>query len=82
MDAGVLEVNRGANVPEPLTLERRLLRMSEAATVLGVSRSQLYTLVRNGSVPAVRIGNCLRVPVSAIDRMIEEALAPSRSSGE
>jgi excisionase family DNA binding protein len=34
----------------------RFLSLDDVATELGISRSQAYALVRNGDVPAVKIG--------------------------
>ena len=41
--------------------ERWLLRVEEAADLLGISRSAMYTLMKSEEVPSVRIGNCRRI---------------------
>jgi excisionase family DNA binding protein len=48
--------------------ERVLLRVSEAAEMIGVSRSKLYEMVAEGVLPAVRLqGNRLiRIPAEAV----------------
>jgi excisionase family DNA binding protein len=38
----------------------RLLRVEEAAALLGVSRARCYELVRSGALPAVHIGRQVR----------------------
>jgi excisionase family DNA binding protein len=51
--------------------ERVLLRVSEAAEMIGVSRSKLYEMVAEGVLPAVRLpGNRLiRIPAEAVRRL-------------
>jgi len=38
-----------------------LLRVEEAAELVGVSRSFLYNLISSGQLPSVRIGGCRRI---------------------
>lgn len=47
-------------------MERLLLRPHEAAEVLGVSRSQLYRLVKLRQIPACRVGKSLRLSVPTL----------------
>ena len=42
-------------------MEALLLRPSQAADVLGIGRSMAYELIKAGELPAVRIGNSLRI---------------------
>lgn len=53
----------------PLT-ERYLLRVDEAAVMLGTSRSKLYALISAGEVPSVKLGGSRRVPVEALKAWI------------
>ncbi len=46
-----------------------LFRVSRAAEVLDVSRSQIYKLIERGDLRAVRIGKSIRIPVEAIREM-------------
>lgn len=49
------------------------LRIPEAASALGVSRSALYALLRSGRIGYVRIGGgSKRVPVTEIQKFIAE----------
>ena len=43
-----------------------LQRVSEAAEFLGVSRSYIYKLIREGVLPSVKLGKNRRVPVQAV----------------
>lgn len=46
-----------------------LLRMTEAAKLLSISRSTMYQLVAQGALPVVRIGRSVRVSRAVLDRM-------------
>lgn len=43
-----------------------LERISEAAAFLGMSRSHVYRLIREGVLPSVKIGKSRRVPIRAV----------------
>jgi len=53
-----------------VTVDRLLYTRVEAAHALGVSRSTIYVLMANGSVPSVRIGASRRVPSEGLRRYI------------
>jgi len=58
-----------ANTAEPI-----LIRPSQAALLLSVSRSTVYELIASGQLPSVKVGDrMIRVPVAAIRRMAESA---------
>jgi hypothetical protein len=38
----------------------------------GMGRSASYAAAENGELPVIKIGRLLRVPVVALDRMLEE----------
>jgi excisionase family DNA binding protein len=42
-------------------VEALLMKIPEAAALLGVSRAKLYELITAGAVPAVRVDGCRRV---------------------
>ena len=45
----------------------------EAARRLGISRSAAYQAVHAGQIPSVRIGRLIRVPLVALQRMLDQA---------
>ena len=49
------------------------ITVPEAARRLGIGRSAAYQAVALKQIPAVRIGRLLRVPVRALDRMLDAA---------
>ena len=55
--------------------ERRALSVQEAARALGISRASLYRLVQQKRLATVKIGSRRLVPVSALDNLLEKALA-------
>ena len=50
-----------------------LLTPTEAARALGIGRSKLYELMREGRIRSVRIGTCRRVPTAALDEFVVAA---------
>jgi len=58
-------------------MERLLLRPSEAAQVIGVSRSKVYELLSEGVLPAIRLGRVVRVPLEALRRWVAERTTSS-----
>jgi excisionase family DNA binding protein len=69
--------NGQARTVEPMTY-----RVTEAAAALGVSRSTAYELISSGTIPSVRVGRCVRVPVDALrawlNRQLESREAAAR----
>ena len=56
-------------------MNKLLLRPTEAADVLGISRSKVYALLATGELPGVRIGHSVRIPVSALERWLQAQVA-------
>jgi excisionase family DNA binding protein len=56
---------------------RIALKVVEAATMLGVSRSALYELIYKREIGVVRLGGrSIRIPRSEIDRLLADSLIP------
>lgn len=53
--------------------ESLVLNVEQAGKLLGLSRGSAYSAVRNGSLPAIRIGNRWLVPKLAIERLLAKA---------
>jgi hypothetical protein len=43
----------------------------------GLSRNAAYEAAARGDIPTIRIGRLLRVPVRALERMLERASEPA-----
>ena len=58
------------------------LKPSQVAGQLGVHKSRVYQLIREGILPAVRVGGAIRIPIDAWDmwmrQQAEAALAAIR----
>jgi len=52
------------------TVQPRLLKIPEAALMLGLGRSKLYELIQRDCIRVVRVDRAVRVPVSEIDRFL------------
>jgi excisionase family DNA binding protein len=46
-----------------------LLKIPEAARLLGIGRTTLYQLVARGEVPVLRIGRSVRISRTAVERL-------------
>ena len=63
-------------------VERKLLRVSEAAETLSIGRSHAYELVLRGDIPSVRVGKrSRRVPVASLDAYIQGLLDAEQVAG-
>jgi excisionase family DNA binding protein len=63
---------------DPAASAERLLTAGEVARVLRVSRSTVYDLIRGGSLPAVRVGDVLRVRTRAVQAYVAKRSGPIR----
>lgn len=50
----------------------------EVARILGVGRMAAYKAAERGDIPSFRIGKLVRVPKSAIDRLLAEGCENER----
>jgi excisionase family DNA binding protein len=56
--------------------DRRLIRVSEAADRLAISRSRAYLMAQRNELPGqVRLGNQVRVSIKALDEWIDQQAA-------
>lgn len=53
-------------------MEQLFIRPKEAADAIGVGKTKIYELINDGTVPAVRIGRALRVPVEELRRWAQQ----------
>lgn len=57
----------------------RFLTVSEVAEVMRVSKMTVYRLVHSGDLPAVRFGRSYRVPESAVQQVLKNAVIDRRT---
>ena len=53
--------------------EPSVLTVPEVARALRIGRNHAYELIRDGRLPALRIGRAIRVPRAAVERLIAQA---------
>ena len=58
-------------------MDALLIRIPDAAALLGVSRAKLYELIGSGALPAVKVDGCRRIRTDDL-RAYVEGLLPSR----
>ena len=55
-------------------MNNKLLKPHEVAERLNVSLPQVYMMLRNGEIPVVRIGRCVRVREIDLEKYIQRNL--------
>lgn len=59
--------------------DRVLLTVEETAEQLGVGRTLVYKLIRNGEIASIQIGRLRRIPLSAIHEYARGLVSDSRT---
>lgn len=54
----------------PADDKRATITVEEAAELLGIGRSNAYQSVRDGSIPSIRLGKRIVVPMAALKRLL------------
>jgi len=52
-------------------MERKVLTVPEAGAQLGLGRNASYDAAKRGDIPTIKLGELLRVPKLAIERMLD-----------
>lgn len=59
--------------------DKKTLTVPEAGKIyFGLSRNAAYEAARRGQLPVIRIGRRVRVPIVAMDRLLEASEASTR----
>ena len=60
------------------------MRLADLAQLLDITRAHLANLVRRGTLPTIRIGTAVRVPIAVAKKLMEEgcALRTARTAQE
>lgn len=56
----------------------KLVRVPEAAELLALSPKTLWQWIGERRIGVVRLGRAVRIPVSEIERLMEEGTTPAR----
>lgn len=62
-------------------MERRTYTVTEAAAVLGISRTSAYERVRAGELPALRLGRRIVITRTVVDAMLSDVSALGGGQG-
>jgi len=69
----------GGRVVDKLTEQFVFVKPVRAAKLLDMSKSKIYEMIQRREIPAVRLGGCLRIPMSALDDLVAKARSEVRS---
>lgn len=58
--------------------EQLLLRVHEAAAMLGIGRTKAYELISRGDLAVVHIDGAARVPLASVHQYVARLLSPRR----
>jgi excisionase family DNA binding protein len=58
----------------PFSTVRVLLRPEEGAEATGMSRSQFFKLLADGSIRSIKVGRLRRIPLTEIERWVSQQL--------
>ncbi len=53
-------------------MEKILLKPMEVAELIGIGRTKIYEMLARGELPSIHIGRVVRIPVSALNKWVEE----------
>ena len=56
----------------------RLLKVPEAAEMLALSQKTIWQWIGERRIEVIHLGRAVRVPISEIERLIEEGTTPAR----
>lgn len=73
---GEKEAVQGQVIPEGAIL----LRVEEAARRLGIARTLMFRLIKDGEVESVRVGRLRRVPVASLGEYVDRLRQAQKSS--
>ncbi|WP_026124534.1 excisionase family DNA-binding protein [Nocardiopsis baichengensis] len=62
---------------QPTTTDKKLLRVEEAAKLLGIGRTRAFELIKEGRLRSVKLGKTRLVPAKALDELVELLLSES-----
>jgi excisionase family DNA binding protein len=60
-------------------MNANLVTPEEAAMRLGISRTGMFNLLKEGRIASLKIGRLRRIPLSAIDTFVESQLVTTQN---
>jgi excisionase family DNA binding protein len=68
--------------PIPKSSRRMTYTVEEVAELLGLGRNTAYVAVRNGNIPAIKIGGRYVIPKSVIDKLLNGEISTQHTETE
>ncbi len=65
-----------------MDVEQKLFNVVEVGRILGLKPSTVYHMVRSGRIPAVRIGECVRISERTLQAIVDSAEALNGEQAE
>jgi excisionase family DNA binding protein len=62
--------------------QKLLLRVEEAAQMLGICRAKAYQLAKSGELPSIKLGSSRRVPIDALREWVAQRAAEAKTEAE
>jgi excisionase family DNA binding protein len=72
--------HQAASVDGPTRTPRLLLTVEEAADRIGICRSNMFKLIRQGDVKSVKVGRLRRVTPAALEDFVQHLSQPADSA--
>ena len=64
------------------TIAPLLITVETAAEMLGIGRTRMFALLRNGDIHSVLIGRSRRVPVAALQQYVAALMVAASTDGD
>ncbi|GAB6152954.1 hypothetical protein JCM17380_17040 [Desulfosporosinus burensis] len=55
------------------TIKTLTVTVTEAAKIIGISRGLAYTLVNNGTIPSLKLGSRVLIPIMRLEEFINKS---------
>jgi excisionase family DNA binding protein len=68
-----IRMRKHIEVTDPQLNDRIAVTIDRAADILDLGRSSIYSLLREGRLKSIRIGNARRIPMQSIRELIAAA---------
>ena len=59
--------------------EKATMTVKEMAEYLGIGKASAYRLIREGQVPALKIGRQFRIPIACIDEWVMDQVTDPKT---
>jgi excisionase family DNA binding protein len=78
LDQGRTSRTRVEEAVDSIKNEFVFVKPVRAAKLLDMSKSKIYEMIQRNEIPSVRLGGCLRIPMSALDDLVARARGEER----